>query len=130
METPQTTLDDVRAELIRLKEDLDVQKEIAALRMEVTLQLSYFKWAAGTAAVVLGVISFFGFRVWSDLTASARKASEKQIGEMRERYSNLSRGFSLVDSGRTASMPSSILNRCMGGGTITMSRLFAPCCTP
>ena len=101
METPQTTPDDLRTELIRLKRDIDVQKEVAALRMDVTLQLSYFKWVGWTAAVCLAVLGFFGFKAWTDLTASMRMLYEKQLSDMQERYSNLSRGFSLVDSNRT-----------------------------
>jgi hypothetical protein len=101
METPQATSEDIGAELSRLKKDLDVQKEIAALRMEVTLQRSYFKWVAWTAGICLAVLGFFGFKAWTDLTTSAQTLYEKQLLEMQDRYSNLSRGFSLVDSGRS-----------------------------
>lgn len=101
METTERSSDDVRMELSRLRKDLDVQKELAALRMEVTLQLSYFKWAAWTVGACLAVLGFLGVKAWTDLTGSAQKLYEKQLGEMQERYSNLSRGFSLVDSGRT-----------------------------
>jgi hypothetical protein len=55
-------------------------------------------WTAGT---ILAVVGFFGVKAWTDLTGSAQKLYEKQLVEMQERYSNLSRGFSLVDSGRT-----------------------------
>jgi hypothetical protein len=99
METPKAT-EDIAAELSRLKKDLDVHKEIAALRMEVTLQISHFKWVAWTAAVCLAVLGFFGFKAWTDLTSSARTLYEKQLTEMLTRYSNLSRGFSLVDNAR------------------------------
>lgn len=101
METQKATTDDLAAELSRLKKDLDVQKEIAALRMEVKLQMSYFKWVGWSVALVVTISGFLGFRAWNDLTTSARSLYEKQLGEMQDRYSNLSRGFSLTDSGRT-----------------------------
>lgn len=101
METPQPSLESIQAELAQLKSTVDIQKEIATLRQEVTLQLSHFKWAAWSAGAILAVVGFFGVKAWSDLTGSAQKLYEKQLVEMQDRYSNLSRGFSLVDSGRT-----------------------------
>lgn len=101
METPEPSLENIQAQIAHLKSALELQKEIAAIRAEVNLQLSYFRWAAWTAGAILAVVGFFGVKAWNDLTGSAHKAFEKQIADMQDRYSNLSRGFSLVDSGRT-----------------------------
>ena len=101
MTTSHPSLESIQAELDRFKSTVDLQKEIATLRSEVTLQLSHFKWVAWTAGAIIAVLSFFGVKAWSDLTGSAQKLYEKQLVEMQDRYSNLSRGFSLVDSGRT-----------------------------
>ena len=101
METPEPSLTSIQAELAQLKSTLDLQKEMATLRAEVTLQLSHYKWMAWTASAILAVAGFFGFKAWKDLTGSAQKLYEKQLVEMRDRYSNLSRGFIFVDSGRT-----------------------------
>lgn len=109
METPEPSLDNIQSQLAQLKSSLDLQKEIASLRAEVTLQLSHYKWVAWTAGTILAVVGFFGVKAWNDLTGSAQKLYEKQLVEMQERYSNLSRGFSLVDSGRTrAAIPDSV----------------------
>ena len=99
--TQQPSLESIQAQLTQLKSTLDLQKDIATLRAELTLQLSYFKWAAWTAGVILAVVGFFGVKAWNDLTGTVQRAHEKQLAEMQDRYSNLSRGFSLVDSGRT-----------------------------
>ena len=101
METQQPSLESIQAQLTQLKSTLELQKDITALRAEVTLQLSHFKWVAWTAGAILAVVGFFGVKAWNDLTGSAQKLYEKQLTEMQDRYSNLSRGFSLVDSGRT-----------------------------
>jgi len=101
VETPEPSLENIQAQLAQLKSALDLQKEIATLRAEVTLQLSHYRWVAWTAGAILTVVGFFGVKAWNDLTGSAQKLYEKQLVEMQERYSNLSRGFSLVDSART-----------------------------
>jgi hypothetical protein len=101
MDTQEPKSEDLKADLDQLKKALDLQKEIASLRMEVALQLSFFRWVAWTVGVCLAILGFLGFKAWSDLTGSAKTLLEKQLTEMSERYSNLSRGFSLVDSGRS-----------------------------
>lgn len=101
METREPSLENIQAQLAQFKSTLDLQKEIATLRAEVTLQLSHYKWVAWTAGAILAVVGFFGVKAWNDITGSAQKLYETQLVEMQERYSKLSRGFSLVDSGRT-----------------------------
>ena len=97
-------LDKLRSEISLQKEFADLRKELADLRLEVTLELRHFKWVAWTASVLgallVGVAGFVGIKAWTDLTGTVQRAYEKQLGELGERYSNISRGFSLADSGR------------------------------
>jgi len=97
----KSSIEKLREETAALKNELALQKEFAALRGQVTLELSRIKWAAAFAGLVLSVTAFFGYRTWQDVTESVRRKADQAIDDVSARTYELARGFALADSSRS-----------------------------
>src|ERR1039458_3678511 len=90
----------LKQQIEQLSKQLDLQKDFAALRQQVELEVSHLKWIGATVALLIAFFGFFGVKAWRDVTDTARTALAKQISQMSEQAFDLAHGFVLADARR------------------------------
>lgn len=93
-------VEDLKRDMAELRKEVTLQKEIASLRNQVSLQSSYVKWIGVIIGVILTVLSFFGYRTWTDFKEELVRKTNETISEIREDTYNLSLGIIYTDSNR------------------------------
>ena len=90
-------IDLLKLQIENLSRQLAVQKEFAALREQVNIELSRLKWTGATFGLLIAFLGFFGIRAWKDLTEGAQKELDTQVSSLSTEAFALSRGFVLAD---------------------------------